>query len=77
MKETKLISVRIPVDVLEKMDLLGNRYDYYSRSELINAALRVMVADDTSNFAKKALHFFSQFGDVIDKLEFEYHREHK
>lgn len=77
MKYTKLISVRVPVDVLDKIDQLGNRYDYYSRSDLINAAVRVMVADDTSDFARKALKFYPQFGDVIDKLELEYHREHK
>lgn len=77
MNETKLISVRIPADVLNKLDLLAAKFDYYKRSDLINAAIRLMVVDETSKFAKKALGFYPEYGDKLDKLELEYHRQHK
>lgn len=77
MNETKLISVRVPADVLNKIDLLASKFTYYKRSDFINAALRLMVVDETSQFAKKALSFWPEFGDILDKLELEYHREHK
>lgn len=77
MSETKLISVRVPADELEKLDELAKRFGNYKRSDLINAAIRLMVADDYLDFARKAIRYYPRYGDVIDKLEFEYHREHK
>ena len=77
MNETKLISVRVPADVLKKLDLLAAKFDYYKRSDLINASIRLMVVYDTSQFARKALKFWPEFCDKLEKLELEYHREHK
>lgn len=77
MNETKLISVRVPADVLYKLDMLAANIEYYKRSDLINAAIRLMVVDDSSKFARKALKFWPEYGDKLDKLELEYHREHK
>lgn len=77
MNETKIISVRVPADVLSKLDLLATKLGFYKRSDLINAAIRLMVAEDNSKFAKKTLGFYPEFGDKLDKLELEYHREHK
>lgn len=77
MRETKLISVRVPADLLEKLDKLAEKFQSYNRSYLINDAIRLMVAEDALDFVRKAIRFYPQYGDKIDKLEFEYHREHK
>lgn len=77
MKGTKLVSVRIDEDVLAKIDQLANKSTYRKRSDIINAALRMIAYSDGSKMAEKACQFWPQFGDVIDKFEFEYHREHK
>lgn len=77
MRGTKLVSVRIDEDVLAKIDQMAASISYHNRSDIINAAIRLMVADDALDFARKAIRFYPRYGDVIDKLEFEYHREHK
>jgi Arc/MetJ-type ribon-helix-helix transcriptional regulator len=77
MKATKLVSVRIDEDVLAKIDQLANKSTFRKRSDIINAALRLIAFADNSKIADKACQFWPQFGDVIDKFEFEYHREHK
>lgn len=77
MKGTKLVSVRIDEDVLAKIDLLVSKMSYRKRSDIINAALRMIAYADGLKMAEKACKFYPQFGDVIDKFEFEYHREHK
>lgn len=77
MKYTKLISVRVPVDVLNKIDQLADKSSYRKRSDIINGVLRMIAFADNSKIADKACKFLPQFGDVIDKFEFEYHREHK
>ena len=77
MKGTKLVSVRIDEDVLAKIDQLANNSTYHKRSDIINAALRMIAYSDGSKMAEKACKFWPQFGDVIDKFEFEFHREHK
>ena len=77
MKGTKLVSVRIDEDVLAKIDLLVSKVSYRKRSDIINGALRMIAYSDGSKMAEKACKFWPQYGDVIDKFEFEFHREHK
>lgn len=77
MKGTKLVSVRIDEDVLAKIDQLAGNSTYRSRSDLINGALKMIAYADKSKLADKACSFWPQYGDVIDKIEFEFHREHK
>lgn len=77
MKGTKLVSVRIDEDVLAKIDQFASNSTYRSRSDIINGALRMIAFSDGSKMAEKACKFWPQYGDVIDKFEFEFHREHK
>ena len=77
MKGTKLVSVRIDEDVLAKIDQIAGNSTYRKRSDIINGALRMIAYSDGSKMAEKACQFWPQYGDVIDKFEFEYHREHK
>lgn len=77
MKGTKLVSVRIDEDVLAKIDLLASISTYRRRSDFINGALRMIAYSEGSKMADKACNFWPQYGDIIDKFEFEFHREHK
>lgn len=77
MSATRLISVRIDEDFLAKIDAYCDRTVYRKRSDVINAAVRLLAAAGDDKFITKACQYWPQFGDVIDKLELEYHREHK
>lgn len=75
MESTKLISVRVPVDVLEAIDKVSKPNTYYKRSDYINAALKLIVEVEKRGLFPKVLRFLPKFGDVIDELSFKYHRE--
>ena len=77
MRGTKLISVRIDEDFLKIIDEYCAKHEYRKRSDVINAAIRLIATAEPLGFIGKACKFYPQFGDVIDKLEFEYHRQHK
>lgn len=77
MKATRLISVRVDEDYLQKIDDYCDKTDYRKRSDVINAAIRLIATAGDDRFIAKACQYWPQYGDVIDKLEFEYHREHK
>lgn len=77
MSATRLISVRISEEVLAKIDQLAKNSTYRKRSDYINAALKMIAYANNSKIADKACQFWPEYGDVIDKFEFQYHREHK
>lgn len=77
MRGTKLISVRVDEDFLQTIDKFCADSGYRKRSDVINAAIRLIAASGDEKFISKVCKYWPQFGDVIDKLEFEYHREHK
>lgn len=73
----KVISVRIESDLLEYIDKSVKDEKYFKRSDVINCALRVAVEYHKRKRKHLGRFFYPQFGDVIDTLEFECHREHK
>jgi len=75
--KSKVISVRIDESLLEYLPAMSRDCRCSSRSYLINAALRVAVEYKKESGKWLGLGFYPEYGDVIDKLEFEYHREHK
>ena len=74
---TKIVSVRIESDLLEYIDKSVKDESYFKRSDVINCALRVAVEYHKREGKHLGRGFFPRFGDVIDTLEFECHREHK
>lgn len=75
MEKTKLVSVRVPVGVLDAIDRACSRYPYRKRSDYIIAALSLIVEVDKKGLFEKVIRFHSEFGDVVDDIAFEYHRE--
>lgn len=74
-----VISVRLDEDVERELRPLiaesGRKWP--NRSDVINWALRVSIEYRKRNKKWLGESFYPRFGDVIDKLEFECHREVK
>lgn len=77
MKNQKLISVRVDPDALEIIDQRCSDHPYMKRSDYINGAVRLVAWLIESGQADRVIRFRPQFGDVVDKFEFEYHRGHR
>ena len=77
MKNKKLISVRIDADDLREIDRICENVCYRNRSDLIQVGAKVAIELCKAGIFYKALRYSPQFGDVIDDIKFEYHREHR
>lgn len=74
MEKTKLVSVRVPVSVLDAIDRVCSRYPYRNRTDYMIAALQLIVEVDKKGLFDKVIRFHPEFGDVVDEISFEYHR---
>lgn len=77
MRKSKLVSVRIDEELLNKIDQIVDGSVYYNRSTYIQAGLKLMVEMSKHGFARDAIRFCPEFGDIVDKIVFKYHRGHK
>ena len=74
MEKTKVVTFRIEESVLDDVDRIANKVEWYKRSHVIAAGLRLMVELDKKNLARRALSFSPRFDDVVN-LEFEIKRK--
>lgn len=77
MENLKLISVRIDPRDLKALDEIVENTSYVKRSDLIQAGIKLYLAAHKIGKGTDVRHFSPQWGDVVDKFEFEYHREHR
>ena len=77
MENLKVISVRVDPKDLEKLDQYANDSVYRKRSDLIQAAIRMMIVACEKGKARDVCRFTPKWWDVVDYFKFEYHREHK
>ncbi len=77
MEKSKVISVRVPNEVLEKLEKAAENSVYYNKSDFINAGIKLVLAAHERGNTLKVLRFFPQFGDMVDEFVFKYHREVK
>lgn len=77
MENLKLISVRVDPRDLDKLDEYANDYRYRKRSDLIQAAIRLILVACEKGQASKVCQFTPRWGDVVDEFKFEFHREHQ
>lgn len=77
MENAKLVSVRIPADLLREVDEMCAKESYVKRTDLIVAGLRFITSSKGKVNFRKLLSFHPQFGDVVDEFTFKYHREVK
>lgn len=76
MKNLKLISVRIDPRDLDALDKIVEATSYVNRSELIQAAIKFYLVAESKGLGRDIRLYRPQYGDVVDELEFKYHREH-
>lgn len=75
MEKMKVVSIRLPQSVVDE---LSKGYSYYrSQSDYIRAGAVLMAELIKFHKAEKVLKFSPEYGDVLDKFELEYHREHR
>lgn len=75
-KPKKLVSVRLEQDDLQIIDDWAKGERYNTRADIIDAAVR-FAAWMIKNGKTDKLRFFWPELDVVDKFEFEYHRDVK
>lgn len=73
---TKVISVRVEERELRELDEAVKSLRYYKRNHVIAGAINLAVyMIKEKNLGRKLISFDPYWGDVVDKLEFEYHRD--
>lgn len=77
MNKTKVISVRIDEKLLAQIDEKVSNMNYLNRNDLICGLLRIANQVARTSQLEKFCSFYPEHGDVLDKFEFKYHREHK
>lgn len=77
MENLKLISVRIDPQDVDALDEIVKRTSYVRRSDLIQAAIKFYLAAESKGKGREVRSYRPEFGDVVDELEFKYHREHR
>ena len=77
MEKSKVISVRVPIEVLEKLEKAAEGSVYYRKSDFINAGIKLALAAREKGESQKIMRFLPEFGDVVDEFVFKYHREVK
>lgn len=77
MENLKLISVRVDPRDLNDLDEIAKNLSYRKRSDLIQAGIRLIIAAHKQGKSGDALRFYPRYGDVVDKFEFGFHREHR
>lgn len=77
MKNLKLVSVRIDPEDLKDLDRIASNLSFSRRSNLINAGIRLVIALEHHRMLQKLLFFYPRYGDVLDNITLEYHREVK
>lgn len=76
MEKSILVSVRVPENMVKELDRIALEKRFYKRSTLIHLAIRFMLLCEKHGLLSKILSYNSHYVKV-DKLEFEYHHEHK
>lgn len=76
MEETKLTSIRIPTDVLQKIEKITADHKYWKRSEVINTLLAAVVYNFNDRQIYDMLRRWDWRQNVV-KAEFEITKELK
>lgn len=76
MDNKKLISVRLSEKDLQAIDKRCKLNGYRKRSDYICKAVSFMAWAIDNCEEEAVMKFWPEFGDVVDKFEFKFHRKH-
>lgn len=68
----KSISVRVSGRDLEALDDISKVLRYHSRSDLINAAIKLITHPLFKPFARKLAQYYPETGRKLEKIELEF-----
>jgi len=74
MKKTKLVSVRIDEDLIDKIDAIVEKERYITRSTLIEAGVMMIAQGYESQNVQKPWHFTPGW-DEVTEFTFKYRRK--
>lgn len=75
MQSKKIVSIRLLESEINALDEIGGQRDYrVSRTDLIEAAIRLLIVANKRGYLGRLLRFRPAFGDVVNRFEFDYHR---
>lgn len=77
MESKKLVSVRIDADDLREIDRICENVSYRKRSDVIQCAVKAIIAIEKMGLYSRVMRYCPRWGDVIDEIKFEYHRDHE
>jgi metal-responsive CopG/Arc/MetJ family transcriptional regulator len=77
MESKKLVSVRINEDDLGRLEGICQNGGYWNRSDLIQLGVKAIIQLHDNGLLNKVAMFRPQYGDVIDEIKFNYHRQVK
>lgn len=69
---SKLVTIRMVESDVDALDKIARDTRYYSRSDVINAAVRLIVQPQFEPFIRGLLRFCPSFGHRVKKLELEF-----
>lgn len=77
MSESKLVSVRLDAEDIKEIDRQCKMIGYVNRSFVINKAVALAAYMMQHGQFNKLWNFNPRYGDVVDKFEFQFHRQVK
>lgn len=74
MAESKVISIRLTDEMLAEVDRLAARQRYYTRTSIIEAGIKMMIAAETHGGVQNPINFSPRW-DEVTEFSFRYRRK--
>lgn len=68
----KLVTIRMVESDVDALDKIANDLVFYSRSDVINAAVKLIVQPEFKPFLRSLMHFYPTCGHKVNKLELDF-----
>lgn len=75
MEKMVLVSLRVEPETIKEIEEATKNYPYYKKSDIMRKALELAAYMCSQGMTRKLCYFSPLYGDVVDKFEFEYHRD--
>lgn len=73
-RRDKVVTIRMDEKLVRALDTRTRDFVYYSRSDLINAAVALITQPEFQPFMRDLLHFNPEWGGKIEKIDLKFTR---
>ena len=77
MENLKLVSLRLDPRTIEKVEKAAASLTYWKKTDVMRKGIELVAYLAEHHLLDKVMKFCPEFGDVVDKFEFQFHREFK